>query len=343
MKVAIIGLPQSGKTTLFEALSGGQMIKEKGGLTVATVAVPDPRVDTLAKMFAKERRVYPTLELVEARVRGKKMKGGLDPATLNTVRPADAFIVVVRAFDGGQPREELTKVMVDLIVSDLATVENRLQRLEADKKKGKEVSKEELEALYQAKTALEGERLLFMEEGPIAKRLGHLSLLTAKPMTVVANIGEDMLGKKENEVVASLSLPAYGLETHAVCARVEKEIVELDENEQETFRKFYGLEKSLLERVMKSLLRALDLICFLTVGEHEVRSWLIPKGTSAVKAAGCVHSDMEKGFIRAEVIPYNEIVALGSEGEARRQGRMRLEGKDYVVNDGDIIKFRFNV
>jgi GTP-binding protein YchF len=343
MKVAIIGLSQSGKSTLFKALSRGQMTKEKGGLAIATFPLPDYRVDTLWQMFKKARKVYPALELVEARLHGKEKSDGLDPATLNTVRPADAFIIVVRAFDDGRPKEDLAKVVLDLIVSDLATVENRVQRLETDKKKGKEVRKEELDALYRAKTTLEEEKLLFLEGTSKTSSLAHLTLLTAKPMVVVVNIGEDMLGKDEERVLSSFSLPAYGLETLAICALVEHEIGELDEGEQEIFRKTYGLETSVLEKLKTSLLRVLNLICFLTVGDDEVRSWLIPEGTTALKAAGSVHTDMEKGFIRAEVIHYNDFLALGSEVEAKRQGKIRLEGKEYVVRDGDIITFRFNV
>jgi GTP-binding protein YchF len=343
MKVAIIGLSQSGKTTLFKALSRGQMAKEKGGLAIASLALPDERVDTLGKIFVTARKVYPALELVEVRMPAKEKSDGLDPATLNTVRPADAFIIVVRAFDEGRPKEDLAKVIFDLIVSDLAVIENRIQRLEADKKKGKDVKKEELEALFLAKAWLEGERLLFMEDPRVRSELVHLTLLTAKPMVVVVNIGEEMLGKTEKEVLSSFSLPAYGLETHAVCALMEKEIAELDESEQETFRKTYGLEGNLLKSMRDSLFRVLNLICFLTMGDDEVRAWLIPKGTTAVKAAGCVHSDMEKGFIRAEVIHYDDFIAIGSEVEAKRLGKIRLEGKEYIVNDGDIMTFRFNV
>ncbi len=352
MKAAIIGLPQSGKTTLFQAMVGSHSARERGALTIGTLKVPDPRVDRLAEMYRPHRVVHATIEVVEANAptmgrhgdscrRGK----GLDAAFLNLVRPMDAFLLVVRAFDeSDEPARDAETVLADLVLSDLMTVENRLDRLANDKKKGKHVGAEEVRALERAREVLEtGQGVRDAMDQGDASLLQPLALLTTRPILVVANVAEDDLSRDPEEVLARLRLPVHGLRTFLCCARVEQEVQELPPEDRDEFRRALGVREPVTEVIARELYAAMGFISFLTVGEDEVRAWTIREGTPAPRAAGVVHSDMERGFIRAEVVRYEDLVSLGSEAAARRAGRYRLEGRDYVVQDGDVIHFRFAV
>lgn len=348
MKAAIIGLPQSGKTTLFQALAGSRSARERGALSIGTVKVPDPRVDRLAEMYRPERVIHASLEVVEAHAPGMgrdSRRQGLDAAFLNLVRPMDAFLLVVRAFDEeglDEPVRDVLTVLSDLILSDLMTVENRLERLATERKKGKPVSSSEVQALELARQVLEAGRCV-SEDANLRKGsdLQPLALLTARPILVIANIAERDLTGDPKAVLDRFGLPVQGLPTFACCARVEAEVGDLPAEERDAFRRALGVREPVMDQVTRGLYKAMGLISFLTVGEDEVRAWTIREGTLAPQAAGVVHSDMERGFIRAEVISFDDLVSLGSEAAARKAGRYRLEGRDYAVQDGDVIHFRF--
>lgn len=352
VKTAIIGLPQSGKTTLFQALAGPRTIRERGALTIATVKVPDARVDRLAEMYRPRRVVHPTLEICDANAqamghRAESRRVGLDAAFLNLVRPMDAFILVVAAYDEeglDEPARDVETVLSDMVLSDAMTIENRLERLASDQGKGKPVSAAEVRALERARHALGNGKCL--RDEPDLRDLPELqpfALLTARPCLVVANIAERDLEREPSEVLQRLGLPVHGLPTFVCCARVEQEVGDLPPEEREEFRRALGVREPVLCLLARELYQAMRLISFLTVVEDEVRAWTIRAGTPAPKAAGAVHSDMERGFICAEVVRYEDLVSLGSEAAARKAGRYRLEGRDYIVQDGDVIHFRFAV
>ncbi len=350
MKAAIIGLPQSGKTTLFQAMAGSRATRERGALTIGTVKVPDPRVDRLAEMYHPQRVVHATLEVVEAHAPAmghSDRREGLDAAFLNLVRPMDAFLLVVRAHDEeglNEPARDAEAVLADLILSDLMVVENRLERIATDRKKGKPVSAVEAKALEHARQALEaGRRVRDDADLRDLPDLQPFALLTARPVLVIANIAERDLAREASEVLRRLGLPVQGLPCFVCCAQVEQEVEDLPPEERDEFRAALGVREPVLGVVARELYAAMGLISFLTVGEDEVRAWTIRAGTPAPQAAGAVHSDIERGFIRAEVVAYEDLVSLGSEAAARKAGRYRLEGRDYVVRDGDVIHFRFAV
>jgi len=348
MKAAIIGLPQAGKTTLFQAMAGAGATS-RGALSIGTVKVPDARLDRLAEMYHPRRVVHATLEVVEANAPaiGKQGSGGLDAAFLNLVRPMDAFLLVLRAFDEeglDEPAREAESVLSELILSDLMVVENRIERIGLDQKKGKPVSAEELRLLERAHGILDQGRLL--REDPElcgVPAFQHFAFLTARPILLIVNVAERDLAVPADEVLARFALPVRGLATFPCCARAEQEIADLSPEERAEFRQALGVREPILDVVVRELYRVMGLISFLTVGEDEVRAWPIRAGTLAPQAAGVVHSDIERGFIRAEVVRYEDLVELGSEAAARRAGRYRLEGRDYRIQDGDVVHFRFVV
>jgi len=353
MKVALIGLPQSGKTTMFRALVGPGVSKEKGLLNLGIVKVPDKRVEKLAQIYNPKRTVYAQIEVVEATAvhKGDK-KGGqgstLDPALLNLLKPMDAFLLVTRAFDEEglcEPRADVEAIIEEMMLSDLMVLEARLERDELDRKKGKSViPAEELDALTKCRELLESGRLI--AEAPDVANLAELrtyAFLTARPILVIANVAEADAGTPIEELLKRYDLPVRGLQTFACCAQIEAELQELPDDERPDFMEALGITEPAVNIVIEQVYKALGLISFLTTGEDECRAWTIRKGTLAPKAAGVVHSDIEKGFIRAEVIAYDEFEALGSDQAAKKAGKYRLEGREYAVQDGDIIHFRFNV
>lgn len=348
MKVAVIGLPQSGKTTLFHSLAGADSVFEKGGLTMGMVRVPDTRVDHMTSVFNPKKTVYAQIEVVEAQARSSSSTGkGLDGAFMNAVKPMDALLLVTRAFDGEglcEPAEDVARVIEEMILTDQIVVENRLERLNADKGKGKPVSAEELALLEKALPVLESGRRLFDEpELATHPALRNFSFVSAKPLLVVMNVSDDDAATTPDTLMARFGLPVRGVRTFPVAAKVEEEIRDLPPEERTEFLAAMGIDTPALHRIINEIYTALGLISFLTVGEDEVRAWTIRRGTLAPQAAGTIHSDMEKGFIRAEVIGYTDFVALGSEAAARKAGKYRLEGKEYPVTDGDIVNVRFNV
>ena len=349
MKIGIIGPAAAGKTTLFNALTGGAATTGGYGaarVNIGAAAVADARVDALSGVFKPKKTTYAAVNFVDAGV-GDAGAAKSAEAIPQALEGADALLVVVRAFeDAGvpHPREsvdparDLADVRFDLMLRDLAVVERRVERLE----KLVRVKKDPAEA---AEFALLGRIREVLEEGrPVrsldmseeeARSVKGFGFLSAKPLLVVVNIGEDQLG----DAFAKLN----GEAPVVLAARLEEELAQLPADERVAFLADYDLESSALDKVVQASFALLDLRCFFTVGEDEVRSWPVRAGTVALHAAGTIHSDLERGFIRAEVISFPDFMAAGSLASARDRGTLRLEGKDYVVKDGDIFHVRFNV
>lgn len=358
LKAALIGLPQVGKSTLFGLLTA---VEARGGVTLRgerkVVAVPDERLEVLAEMF-RPRRVTPAqLEVMDLPplVRGSSEGEGLGNRFLVEAREADALVHVLRAFsredvahvEGSlQPLRDLGIVEDELILADLEVVERRLERLRGQRKRDAQAEKEAgllercREALYRQVPV----RALSLSEEE-SRLLRGFALLTAKPRVYVVNGDEGILrdepypGKEELAARAA----AEGTPLVAVSAQVEEEIAALAPEDRGAFLAELGVRESGLARLSRAAYEALGLISFLTAGEDEVRAWTVARGTRAREAAGKIHSDLERGFIRAEVVAYADLVAAGSLARARERGLLRLEGKDYVVQDGDVITFRFHV
>lgn len=336
MKTAICGFAGSGKTDLFAALAPGAV--DTGNR--AMVKVPEPRLDPLVKLYAAKKTTYSEIEYLD--IPGGGGKGaGLGERVLNEVRPYDCLLVVLDAFSGLQdPEEQRQAIETDLLVSDMAVVEKRLERLASDKKKSKDlVDPKEESALQQTLELLEAETpLRENEELANLPELRGFKFLSAKPVLFAWNLDEGKIG--------DFTLPdaKQGVAHVAVSAKLERELAELtDPEERAMFMEDLGVQESALDRVISKTYELLGLISFLTAGEKEVRAWPIREGMSAPEAAGVIHSDIQKGFIRAEVLAYDDFLTAGDMKNAKDQGLKRLEGKEYVVKDGDIIEFRFNV
>jgi hypothetical protein len=359
MKVGILGLPASGKTTLFNLLTGSEadttpFASGKRGANLGVVKVPDPRLERLASLHRSKKTTYAEISFVDlAGVPGAAERSGERAEDLLPhLREADALALVLRDFDSEQapapggkvdPAADLDEVRADLIVSDLAIVEKKLQFLEKEKRSGERAKVREWELLLKSKECLDGEkRLVSLGFDAEEKRLlGGYGFLTLKGLVVCRNVGDD----RPHEAPPALVEKAadLGAELLTMNVLLEKEVRELPEEERETFYKTLGLEGHGRTRFIHAAYDALHLITFLTGGETEAHAWPIPRGTTAAQAAGKIHTDLERGFIRAEVIPYDLLSELGGEKQAREKGKMRLEGKEYVVQDGDVMLIRFSV
>jgi hypothetical protein len=358
MEIGIIGLPSSGRTTLFEALTGTKPETRTGAaVNVGVAKVPDKRLDGLAKLFQPKRVVPAEIKYID--IVGSFGKGGMGGQLLTQLGTVDAFIHVVRLFEDASiphvegsldPQRDVGAVDLELAFSDLAIIERRLKRIEESLKGARSQEREpllkEAALLERIKKELEREVPLWQqgltsEEG---KLLENYQFLTAKPMLVVLNLGEEQIGQTislEAEVLAHYKRPNFRVV--ALCAKLEKELVQLSEAEAADFRTSWGLSEPGLSRLLGISYDLLSLLSFFTTASGEVKAWTIRQGTTALKAAGKIHTDMERGFIRAEVIAYNDLMNCGSLAEARRRGLLRLEGKGYMVQDGDVITFLFNV
>lgn len=352
MKVGLVGFAGSGKTTMFNALTGlsaevGYGARER--INVGVIKVPDHRVDKLAEMFKREKRVYAEISFVDVAgpeaEKADRAVRGLDPRLVQHMRDVDALVHVVRAFESplaSEPADVQRDVRSfddELMLTDLVQIENRLSRL----KKEKDAARER-ELLERLKAALENEtplRTLDLAQEEQAAIAGF-SFLSLKPLLLLLNVGEDKASSEPDRNVAE---PANAklLDIVAMCGKAEMEIAELAPEEQREFLADLGMGEPARDRFIRAAYGLLDLISFLTVGEDECRAWPVKRGTSALKAAGRVHSDIERGFIRAEVVRFEDLVACGSLAACRDQGKLRLEGKDYIVRDGDFVHFRFNV
>jgi GTP-binding protein YchF len=336
MKTAIFGFVGAGKSDLFAALAPGAAAAGAR----AMVKVPEPRLDPLIRLFNPKKVTYSEIEFLD--IPGGASKGhGLGERVLNEVRPYDCLIAVLDAFTGvDDPLEQMSAIEADLLVADMAVAEKRIERIGLDKRKAKHaVDPKEEEALAKAMEVLNSEKPLRSDPALAADpALRGFRFLTAKPILFVWNCAESALGKVE------LPEDAEGAAHIAVSARLERELAELsDPEERAMFLSDLGLTSSALDRVIACSYRLLGLISFLTAGDKEVRSWPVRRGASAPEAAGVIHTDFQKGFIRAEVLGYEDFLKAKDFKRAKELGLFRLEGKEYVVKDGDIIEFRFNV
>lgn len=350
MQLGIIGLPMAGKTTIFELLTESKDIKLTTGKTNTAMArIPDNRVDFLSDLFKPKKTTYAQLEIVD--IPGLVPGGEKSAAVfLDAVRKADALLHVVRAFcdeinEDIDPIKDIETVNYELLLADLDLIEKRIERINSNKKKNQMLK--ELDLLEKLKKALEEEKpLLSVELDEEEKEIvNNYQFLTTKPVLVCLNVGEEVLAGndyKDREKICSY-LSDLGIPMVEVSANIEKEISELSGDEKELFMQEMGLTEPGIVKIARSMYERVGLISFFTVGEDEVKAWTIEKGTTAKKAAGKIHSDIERGFIRAEVIDYDALYELKSIAAVKEKGLFRLEGKDYIVKDGDIIHFRFNV
>src|SRR5246127_1691257 len=358
MKTGIIGLPQVGKTSLFKILTKAKL-EERGYSNpreahIGVARVPDQRLDKLSALYSPKKTTYANVEYVDVAAIGQEALK--ETAFLTSLRNVDALIHVLRAFDDDSiphvgpidPLRDIKNVEFDLMVSDLGQIEKRLERLVKDLKKMRspELEKEN-ELLLQAKAHLETEKpLREMTMTPEdKKRIRGFMFLSEKPMLYVLNVTETQeLGKALEGAVAKYNLAEVAGRPNAgataVCAKVEAELAEMSDEDAAEFLSSYGLTESGLVRLIRQTYHLLGLISFLTAGEDECRAWTIPVHTRAVEAAGAIHSDLEKHFIRAETIRWDQLLEAGSEANARTKGTLRLEGKDYIVKDGDVLHVR---
>ena len=346
MKVGLIGRRGSGKTTIFnmltglEAQVGGYPGGDKAEIHLGVIKVPDQRIDRLAEIFQPKKTTYAEIRFTDFPANQGKDDLKASSDLLSQMREVEAIALVLRDFDAqADPLKELNDLLAEMTFADLVVVENRLGRLK--KEQGKE---QELPLLERCRKALENEEgLRNLSLNPDEESLlAGFGFLSRKPLLALFNTSDERAGQPP--------LPAYeeelrrrGIQSLALAGKVEMEIAQLNEADRDAFLKEIGIEEPARARFIRASYQLLDLISFLTTGKDEVRAWTIKRGTTARKAAGKIHSDIERGFIRAEVVPYEEFTALGSEAKCREAGKLRLEGKDYVVRDGDIIHFRFNV
>lgn len=365
MKLGIVGLPNVGKSTLFNSLTQAKAESANYPFctidpNVGVVTVPDERLKVLGEMYHTKKITPAVIEFVDIAglVKGASKGEGLGNQFLANIREVDAIIHVVRCFEDSNiihvdgsiaPLRDIETINLELVFSDLEILERRIAKVVKLSRNDKTAAKE-LAMLERLKAHLEEGRLaksFAVQDEDEEQWFASYNLLTAKPVIFAANVSEDDLADNgdSNEGVAAVRQFAKeeGSEVFVVCAQIEQEISQLEDEEKVMFLEELGLSASGLEKLIRASYRLLGLLSYLTAGEQEVRAWTIKVGTKAPQAAGKIHTDFERGFIRAEVVSYDDLMACGTYGAAREKGLVRLEGKDYIVRDGDIILFRFNV
>ena len=363
MEIGIIGLPGSGKTTVFNALTGGRVdVASYGGKpNVGVASVPDARLDGLAKLYAPRKPVSATVSYVDipppATPSGRTR--GISGQYLNDLQRVDALLIVARAFnddavlhvDGSvDPFRDVGNMLLELLFSDLELLERRLQRLDENSKGAKAAERDAIEKerdlLQRIKEHLEGETPIRDQQftPDQAQRLRGFQFLTAKPLIILLNIDEDDLDEAislEERLDGAVHGPS--VRAASICGKLEMDLAQMDAADEAEFREAIGAGESGMNRIIRLSYDVVGLITFLTIGDDEVRAWELQKGATASRAAGRIHTDFEQGFIRAEVVEFDDLVACGGFSEARKRGVLRQEGRDYVVQDGDVMHVLFNL
>ena len=364
MKIGIVGLPNVGKSTLFNAITkAGAESANYPFCTIepniGMVCVPDKRIDVLSKMYETDKSTYATIEFVDIAglVKGASKGEGLGNKFLSHIRETDAIAHVVRCFEDEQivhvdgkidPISDIETISLELVFADIETIVKRMDRVGKMTKSGDKKAIAEMELLRRIKEHLEdGHPVRTMElTDEERETIKDAFFLTDKKVIYVANVSENQISTMDtdpNVLKVKEYAKAEGAEVIALCAKLEEELSELEDEDKEMLMQDYGIEESGLDKLIKASYSLLGLISYLTAGKQECRAWTITKGTKAPQAAGKIHSDFERGFIKAEVVSYDDLIKYGSMNATKEKGLVRLEGKEYIVQDGDIILFRFNV